>query len=789
MTDFDERYCALRRAVIELEFSRLNDRQKDGVFKTEGPVLILAGAGSGKTTVLINRIINLLRYGRAYECEEAPAFAGDNELSALLSCLSGDEVPDEEILRLCAVDPPKPYEIIAITFTNKAANELRSRLELACGDKGREIWAHTFHSACSRILRSHIEKIGYKSNFTIYDEDDRKKALSAVFSELSISERSLDPKFVSREISRAKDSLLSPESYAETAGKDPMRRAAAEVYARYEEYMKSLNALDFDDIIVKTVELLKACPDVLDYYQNKFKYVLVDEYQDTNHAQYVLCSLLSGKHRNLCVVGDDDQSIYKFRGATIKNILDFENEYPDALTIRLEQNYRSTASILSAANGVISNNLGRKGKNLWTQSGDGDPVCLYTGNTQEDEAEFICRTVLNGITSGARFSDYCVLYRNHALSNGIENGLKRNGIPYRIVSGLRFFDRAEVKDMLAFLSVVNNPSDAVRLKRIINVPPRGIGAVTQEKIAQIAAEENIPAFDVMKNAPYYLSLEKAALKLKAFTDMIDSFSSAKKDGLMTLYERILKETGYEEMLKELPRAEKEVKLDNVLELKSNIADYESRTEEPSLNGFLEEISLFTDVDRYDENADAVTLMTIHSAKGLEFENVFICGAEEGLFPSYRSDTEELLEEERRLCYVAITRAKKRLYITCAEQRMLYGQTTYSLPSRFIGEIPESLTRKIGGRRAFKAEIPFAEKRSNTKSAFDGVFGAKLTEKPQKGGAFNYKTGQRIRHKTFGDGTVAELTPMGNDVMLRIIFDNCGEKLMMGKSASAHITAL
>ncbi|MBQ7623773.1 MAG: UvrD-helicase domain-containing protein, partial [Clostridia bacterium] len=616
MTDFDERYCALRRAVIEREFEKLNDRQKDGVFKTEGPVLILAGAGSGKTTVLINRIINLLRYGRGYESEEAPSFAGDRELDTLASYLGGDDVPDGEILRLCAEDPPKPYEIIAITFTNKAAAELRSRLELACGDEGRDIWAHTFHSACTRILRSHIERIGYKTPFTIYDEDDKKKAIAAVFTELGISERGLEPKFAAREISRAKDNLITPEEYAASVGRDPVRQAAAQVYERYSGFLRAQNALDFDDIIVKTVELFNTCPDVLEYYQRKFRYVLVDEYQDTNHAQYVLCSLLSGGYRNLCVVGDDDQSIYKFRGATVTNILEFEDEYKDAYTIRLEQNYRSTASILSAANGVIANNQNRKGKTLWTDKGDGEPVTLYTGNTQEDEAEFICRTVQEGVYGGGHYSDYCVLYRNHALSNSIESGLKRNGIPYRIVSGLRFFDRAEVKDMLAYLSVVNNTADSIRLGRIINVPARGIGATTQERVASIAFEENISQFEVMKNAEKYPQLGKAYVKLKPFTDMIESFIEAKDKGLMDLYDRILSETGYEDMLKALPRVEGEVKLDNVLELKSNIAEYEERAEEPTLNGFLEEISLFTDIDRYDENADAVTLMTIHSAKGL-----------------------------------------------------------------------------------------------------------------------------------------------------------------------------
>ena len=787
MTDFDIRYSALRRAVIEREFEKLNDRQRDGVFKTEGPVLILAGAGSGKTTVLINRIINLLRYGSGYECEEAPDFASDEDIETLASYLSDEYVPDEEILRLCAVDPPKPWEIIAITFTNKAAKELRDRLELACGEQGYDIWAHTFHSACTRILRAHIEKLGYPKNFTIYDEDDKKRFVSEVMAELGLSEKIYDIKTVCARISRAKDELKTPADYAAETDGDLLKQATAQIYERYDERMRSISALDFDDIIVRTIELFRTCPDVLEYYQHKFKYVLVDEYQDTNYAQYVLCHELADGYRNLCVVGDDDQSIYKFRGATIENILNFEKEYPDALTIRLEQNYRSTGSILSAANGVISNNRGRKGKNLWTDKGRGSPVYLYRGDTQEDEAQFIAGVINEKHGSGSNFRDFCVLYRNHVLSQPLEYAFQRNGIPYRIVSGLRFFDRKEVKDMLAYLCVIENPADSLRLGRILNVPARGIGAVTQDQVFALAARDGKTEFEVMENAASYPELSRSAAKLSAFTDMIKSLSSVKDNDLMAFYDEVLEKSGYLRMLSELPRAESESKTENVMELKSNISEYCSDTREPTLNGFLEEIALFTDIDRYDVNADAVTMMTIHSAKGLEFENVFLCAAEEGIFPSYRSETGEQIEEERRLCYVAMTRAKRNLYISCAEHRMLYGQTSYARPSRFISEIPEEFVKKLGGEaRRTKYEVPFSEKR---KMSFDDLFGAKIKAHESKAPSASFAVGQRVRHVNFGEGTVAEVTPMGNDQMLLVNFDDAGEKLMMGKAASKVMTVL
>ena len=595
MTDFDMRYSALRCAFIEHEFKRMNEMQKQAVFKTEGPLLLLAGAGSGKTTVLINRIINLLKYGRAYECPEAPAWAGDEELHLLETALGDPESLDEETLRrLCAVEPPKPWEIIAITFTNKAAGELRERLLVACGEQGNDIWAHTFHSACSRILRRDIHRLGYPTNFTIYDEDDKKRMLSTILKELGYDEKKFEVKGIAGEISRAKDNLLTPAAYLEQAGEDYYRKLVARIYQIYEQRMSAAGALDFDDIICKTVRLLQEHQEVRDYYQRKFRYVLVDEYQDTNHAQYVLCSMLAGKWNNFCVVGDDDQSIYKFRGATIANILEFEQQFPDAMTIRLEQNYRSTGNILAGANQVIACNLGRKGKTLWTENGQGDKIKVFHGETQEDEGLFIARTIAEAYGKGENLKNFTVLYRNHALSNNVEASLKRNGIPYRIVSGLRFFDRAEVKDMLSYLHVVHNPSDAVRLHRIINNPPRKIGSKAQEGLAWLAEEHHVSEFGIAENAENYPEIAKSAPALKAFADMINGFIKKKYDTpLPELYDEMLEKTGYLRSLEALGM-EGQTKIENVLELKSNMAEYCARAENPTLEGFLEEISLFTD---------------------------------------------------------------------------------------------------------------------------------------------------------------------------------------------------
>ncbi len=790
MSNFDVRYSSLRKAVIEREFEKLNDMQKKAVFKTEGPVLLLAGAGSGKTTVLINRVINLLRFGRGYECPEAPDWAGDAELARLAMAVADENaLPEQELLRLCAVDCPRPWEIIAITFTNKAAGELRERLGVACGAQAGDIWAHTFHSACTRILRRDIDRLGYSKSFTIYDEDDKKRMLSGILRDLDIDEKKFELRGISSEISRAKDGLIAPAEYEELAGSDYYKRIVARVYTAYQKRMMAANALDFDDIIVKTVELLQGFAEVREYYQDKFRYVLVDEYQDTNHAQYMLCSILAGRHRNLCVVGDDDQSIYKFRGATIANIMEFEQQYPEAVTIRLEQNYRSTGNILAAANDVIACNTARKGKTLWTQNEQGERVHLYVGESQDEEAQYIAGRIHEGYARGEKLKSFTVLYRNHALSNSIESAFKRNGIPYRIVSGLRFFDRAEVKDMLAYLWVIHNPNDSVRLRRIINNPARKIGAKTLETLTFLEDREGVSQLELAARAEEFADFGKAAAAaLRQFADKIAELQSLL--GTLPLpgfYEEVLQKTGYLPALEAQATLEAQGRIDNIRELKSSIVEYCERTAEPTLGGFLEEISLLTDVDRYDEEADAVTMMTMHSAKGLEFDTVFLTGVEEGLFPSYRSmEKPEELEEERRICYVAMTRAKKSLYISCAKRRMLYGQTSFAKPSRFIDEIPE---------RCLQREEPRASALQNARPARPAPArraprtgpAVSIAPQPSDGAqAKTFRPGERITHKAFGPGQIKAATPMGGDVLLEIAFDKAGTKLMMAKTASQYI---
>ncbi len=788
MDDFDLRYAALRRTVIENAFAQLNDKQREAVLKTEGPLLLLAGAGSGKTTVLINRIINLLRFGCGSESTLAPDWAGDEELTLLArEAAEPGCLPEGEVDRLCAVDPPKPWEILAITFTNKAAGELRTRLEVACGDAGRDVWAHTFHTACTRILRRYIPRLGYESGFTIYDEDDKKRLITAVIKDLGFDEKRFDPRGVMSAISRAKDQLLTPEDVAGQAGSDLYQKNVARIYHEYQKRCRAASALDFDDIICRTVELLQTQDDVREYYQHKFRYVLVDEYQDTNHAQYVLCSLLSGGWRNLCVVGDDDQSIYKFRGASIANILEFERQFPDAVTIRLEQNYRSTGSILDAANHVIACNQGRKGKTLWTEKEKGAPITVYQADTQEDEALFIASAILEGQAKGEHLRDYTILYRNNALSNFLQTCFVRQGIPFAVVRGRSFLDSQEIRDMRAYLEVIHNPADGIRLRRIVNNPPRKIGAKTLDTVEELAAGEGTSAFAVMTRAAEYPALSRASAALLRFADMIaDLGEKARTLPLDEVYDALLEQSGYRLALEMQGSEEAQSRLDNIRELKSSILDYMKRTAElgggPSLEGFLEELSLISDVDKYDENADVVTMMTMHSAKGLEFPHVFLCGVEEGLFPSYRSmDSQEEMEEERRLCYVAMTRAKETLTITCAQRRMLYGQTSYARPSRFIAEIPAELVREAGHKLRREERSPRPD-RSWERAPARPPRTAPAAYAPQSAPLPDFRPGMHIRHKAFGPGKIVEVTPMGGDMLLRIQFEEAGEKLMMAKTA-------
>jgi len=788
-----ERFLSLRRKLISEEFSFLNDMQQKAVLKTEGPLLLLAGAGSGKTTVLINRLINILRYGKAYESDFIPGYVTDADCDTLEKAIADrDSVPDEEIIRLCSVDAPRPWETIAITFTNKAAGELRERLMRACGDAGADVWAHTFHSACARILRRDIERIGYPRSFAIYDEDDKKKLIDLIIKELNLDSKRFEVKSVASMISSMKDSLIGPEEFAAEAIGDYYKEKVSKIYFAYQEKLQASGALDFDDIICKTIELLRTCDDVREYYQNRFKYVLVDEYQDTNHAQYIFCELLAGSRMNLCVVGDDDQSIYKFRGATIANIIEFEERYKNAVTIRLEQNYRSTSNILNAANGVISNNTQRKGKKLWCDNQTGDKVKLYIGDTQDEEGQYICSQVLAAYKKGSPYKDNAILYRNHALSNSIEIALKRNGIPYRIVAGLRFFDRAEVKDMMAYLWVINNPADNVRLMRIINNPPRKIGQKALEIASDLAEAQNTYIFDIAARSAEIPEIMRFAPHLNAFTDMMQNMMDLKNDiPLPELYDILLEKSGYLKALQEKPTMENRGRIENIMELKSNIAEYSSRAAEPSLEGFLEEISLITDIDRYDENADAVTLMTIHSSKGLEFNNVFIAGTEDGLFPSYRSlENEAELEEERRLCYVAMTRAKQKLHFTAAKRRMLYGQTSYYRPSRFISEVPEDVIENCSPVYTQSAQQPKIIKKPRTIPSIPkpaGSFTVSATQQQPR--AKVCKPGDRVEHKTFGPGVVKSVTAIGGDHLLEIAFEQVGTKLMMGNTVMQFMKIL
>lgn len=699
---FEARFLSARRAVIAARFQNLNEMQREGVLTTQGPLLLLAGAGSGKTTVLINRIANLIAFGEGSDSNEIPEYIAEADVTYLEDYLkTRDPAMQQQAERLCALRPAAPWSILAITFTNKAANELKARLQALLGDYAMDVWAMTFHAACCRILRREIDRLdGYTGRFTIYDTSDSERVMKDILKDFGLDEKSLPPRLALSVISKAKDKRQGPEQFSKHAGKsgDYRMDRIAQLYAEYEKRLHEANALDFDDIILKTVELLEQFEDVRTYYQRKFHYVMIDEYQDTNQLQYQLTALLAGGYENICVVGDDDQSIYKFRGATIENILSFEKQFKGARVIRLEQNYRSTQAILNAANAVISHNRGRKGKKLWTQNAAGDRITVYEAASESDEANYISSRIIS-MSKGKNFKDFAVLYRTNAQSNAVENAFKRSGIPYRIIGGTRFFDRAEVKDMLAYLCVINNRADELRLQRIINNPPRGIGGKTLEMAQRQAAAAGVPLYTVVSDPYSYPSLEKSAAKLMAFTVVIEECAELLTTlSLPDFYEEVMLRTGYLKMLEEKDDVEARTRAENVRELKSSILAYMENTDTPTLAGFLEEIALYTDIEQYDPDADAVVMMTMHAAKGLEFPNVFLTGFEEGLFPSNRCLSEpEELEEERRLCYVAITRAKQNLVISYARQRMLYGRTTTNLPSRFVDELPAEFVKHAARR--------------------------------------------------------------------------------------------
>ena len=730
--------------IVEKNFNKMNDRQKEAILHVDGPLLILAGAGSGKTTVLVNRIANLI-------CRE----------------------------RAC-----RPWQILAITFTNKAAGELKDRLSAMLGDEGMDVWASTFHSTCARILRRDGERLGFTRHFTIYDTDDSKRLMKDCLRALKIDEKSLPVRSVLNEISHAKDNLIGPKEYSDDAGPDSRLILIAQAYSLYQQRLKEADAMDFDDLIFHTVRLFQTAPDVLDYYRDRFRYILVDEYQDTNHAQYVFVRLLAEKSRNLCVVGDDDQSIYKFRGATIENIMSFEKTFPDAKVIRLEQNYRSTQNILDAANAVIAHNTQRKGKTLWTENPEGCKLEIHTSFNEMDEADFIAQKILDMAADGRKYSDFAVLYRMNTQSNMLERIFVRSGIPYRIIGGLRFYERKEIRDMLAYLSVISNPSDEIRLRRIINQPKRSIGEKTIAQAMEISQSVGESLFEVISHADEYEPIRRAAPKLRQFTDMIGELINASNDervSLNDLYQLLLEKTKYIEALRAEDDNAQE-RIENINELSSNLVKYEEENPEGGLAGFLEEVSLFTDIDNYDSSSDSVTMMTIHSAKGLEFPVVFLPGMEEGIFPGMQSIYNPgEVEEERRLAYVAITRAREELFLTNADSRLLFGSTSRNKPSRFLKEIPEELTEHSRSRSWKKPEpgielpTPAAEHRTASMNAAH-QFGPAVI--PGAGPTKEtYRTGDRVLHRTYGEGIVLTATPMGNDTLLEIDFSGVHKKLM------------
>lgn len=796
------RFVAARRRYIAAQFSHLNEMQKEAVLTTDGPLLLLAGAGSGKTTVLINRIANLLRFGRASDSDFVPDAATEADvifLENLCEPLSDNDHSRADYL--CAVEPVAPWNVIAITFTNKAANELKDRLTAMLGPMARDVWAMTFHAACCRILRRDAERVGLTSSFTIYDTTDSERIMKEIIRDIGLDDKAFPPKYVLGAISREKDAMTTPQRLLQRAELTGDLRVLhiAKAYAMYQKRLQENNAVDFDDIILLTVKLLQENEDIRTFYQRKFRYVLVDEYQDTNHLQYLLTSLLAGGYENICVVGDDDQSIYRFRGATIENILDFEKQYCKSRVIRLEQNYRSTQSILNAANAVIAHNIGRKGKMLWTANAAGDPITVYEASDESGEANYVANRIIANKAKGIGLNQHAILYRTNAQSNALEYAFKRNGISYKIIGGTRFFDRAEIKDMLAYLCVLNNRADDLRLKRIVNNPPRGIGAKTIETAERMAQAEDKPLYSVISDPNSYAPLEKSAAKLKQFANMIEELSKLLDTGisLPEFYDALLHRTGYTDTLEHKPTEENKTRLENVKELKSSIIAYSNNADAPSLAGFLEEIALYTDIEQYNESEEAVVMMTMHSAKGLEFPHVFLVGLEDGLFPGTRAigDREEM-EEERRLCYVAITRAKQTLTISHARQRMLYGRTSAAIASRFLKEIPEEVIIKIGGYTSASRCGAFAMQNQYTRKWNDlSAYTARPAQisysstTAQKTTYLEVNKGDMVHHTAFGRGLVLSVIKMGGDALMEIAFDQVGTKKLMAKTASAHMKKL
>lgn len=788
----EERYLLAKRKLFDTYYSRLNEEQREAVFTANGPLLVLAGAGSGKTTVLVQRIVFLVKYGNAYFSEYVPHGITEKKVEQLENVANESVETIGEILPEFISSPCPPWQMLAITFTNKAAREIKTRLASAMDDENAasSIWAGTFHSVCVRILRKYGEYIGYAPGFTIYDTEDSKKAIAHVMKNLNIDEKTLPIKSVMSEISRAKDSLIDPSGYElEYGAKDFRKRQIANVYKEYQKYLKQANALDFDDIIMQTVFLLRDFDDVRDYYQNKFRYVSVDEFQDTNRAQFVLTALLCGGYNNIMVVGDDDQSIYKFRGAVIENILGFDRKFKNVKVIRLEHNYRSTTTILNAANAVIAKNIGRKGKNLWTDRKGGAKITLKLCDEQNSEARYLTDKINSFVASGEySFKDQAILYRTNAQSNIIERTFAKSGIPYRMMGGLRFNDRKEIRDIVAYLQFIANPADSERMKRIINEPRRGIGATTVAGVIAIASETGKTPLDVMLEADKYVALARSVTKLKTFAQMIKSLAILLYDDitLEAFVNQVLDRTGYRKMLEDAGEEEKE-RLENIEEFISGVIEYEKNNDEPTLIGFLEENALVSDIDKYDADADAVVMMTIHSAKGLEFPVVYLPGMEEGLFPGSQTimGGPDELEEERRLAYVAITRAKDVLFLTHTKNRMIYGKTSYNPVSRFVEEIPEELIKKDEPAPAWSPTRTYIQNSISTgynyKPKNTGLAQSSNNSTKPKGN-LTLKEGDRVYHATFGEGEILSSRPMGADVLYEVIFDNAGTKKLMGTYA-------
>ena len=732
-------------------YDTLNQEQREAVFHTEGPLLILAGAGSGKTRVLTHRIAYLI---------------------------------DEKGVN--------PWNILAITFTNKAAGEMRERVDRIVGFGSESIWVSTFHSTCVRILRRHIERLGYSTNFTIYDADDQKTLMKDVCKQLQIDTKIHKERSLLAAISSAKDEMISPDMYELNAAGDYNKQKIAKVYREYEKQLRSNNALDFDDLLVKTVQLLQTQPDILEYYQERFRYIMVDEYQDTNTVQFKLISILAKKYRNLCVVGDDDQSIYTFRGANIKNILNFENVFEDARVIKLEQNYRSTENILNAANGVIRNNYGRKDKALWTENGVGDKIAFQQFDNAYDEADYIVSDIRSHVREGIRsYNDHAILYRTNAQSRMFEEKFVTANIPYKVVGGINFYARKEIKDLLAYLKTIDNGLDDLAVKRIINVPKRGIGLTTINRVQENAVERGVGFYEALRTVDMIPGIGRGVAKLESFVALIEHFKESAKTMLVSeLMQEILDYTGYVEELKEEGGEEAEARIENIDELLSKIATYEESCEDemPTLSGFLEEVALVADIDSLDENSDYVVLMTLHSAKGLEFPEVYLAGMEDGIFPSYMTitaDDPSEIEEERRLCYVGITRAMENLTLTCARRRMMRGEMQYNKMSRFLKEIPVHLFATGGNMVQKEAQEPkqnvyFQAKQAFKTQAFNTqAFATKPVQNfgVKTGSGPGYDVGDRVKHMKFGEGLVTAIVEGGRDYEVTVQFDTVGVKKM------------